>query len=325
MPTVRLFKVGADPEFGFLDENGEVVEAHDVMSTVRTKFGLDGCSSISEMRPDPSINPSQVVQNLYSDFLKGYYANPDIRNLYWKAGSVVGDELPTGGHIHFGIASAITKNLYGGRIEYYRKLVMYLDTYLAQTVRLLDAPQELRYRINGDYGFLGDFRANGHGLEYRVLGSWLTSPRIAEGVLCLAQAIVYQHMWMTVHKKNIDLGNLPPGKVIDCGCEANEQECECEMEYDENMNVTKSLKLYRKKFPMLRDNIRRFKLYKQHELPIEFLFQLIEKNKTWFPGKDVDMKQAWGITSLASPKNVTLPEKILPTVKFDDIWKRAEK
>lgn len=321
MPTVRLMKIGADPEFSFLDREGRMVEANAAISRVRSKFGLDGCSSIAELRPSPSINPSQVVRNIYGDLLAGYYANPRTRELYWKAGSSVGDGqeedvFATGGHIHFGIHAATSYRIYGNRSDYYRNASEYLDTYLAQVVRLLEDPSELRERLDGEYGFLGDHRSNTHGMEYRVLGSWLTSPRVAEGVLCLAQTILYQHMWLTAHKKVIVLDRLAPRS------ETNEYD-----DYAGDPNVTRALKTYRTKFKQIQSDIRKFKLYRQHELPIEFIFKLIEAKKTWYPGKDVDMKQAWGISSAASlgEQLPPLSKKILPIVKFDDIWKRARR
>lgn len=315
MPTVRLFKVGADPEFGFLNRSGEIEEANNVMTRVRSKFGLDGCSAIAEMRPDPSINPSQVVRNLYNDLLTGYHANPGIQDLYWKAGSAIsdsGDTYPTGGHIHLGIHAAITRRVYGERNQYYRDLSAYLDTYLAQVCRLLESPSELKERLQGEYGFLGDHRANSHGLEYRVLGSWLTSPRVAEGVLCLAQAVAYQHMWLTAHGKDINLEGIAP-----------KSETNHYGEYESTGNMPKMLKQYRSKFGRVSSDIRRFRLYRQHELPIEFILRLAEQKKTWYPGAKVDMKQAWGITTAAVSATPPRPSRLLPAVKFNDIWKRA--
>jgi len=319
MSNIRLFKVGADPEFGLLDNQGRLVEACDVMQ-VRHRFGLDGCSAIAEMRPEPSINPSQVVRNLYQDMVEGYYRSEKMQNLRWKAGSVVQssrhttrDEIFTiGGHIHLGIRAAVAPRVFGSRESYYEELASYLDTYLAQIMRLLEDPLELSDRVENGYGALGDYRSNSHGMEYRTLGSWLTSPRIAEGALCLAQTVAYQHIWMTAHKKeDFLLERLSPSYT------AGSQD------FEESSVNSHELRTYRKKFPTLRDQIRRFKLYKRHELPIEFIFKLVESNRTWFPGKDIDMKVAWGITSAARIENTRKPERVLPVVKFEDIWKRA--
>jgi len=192
-----------------------------------------------------------------------------------------------------------------------------MDCYLSQVTRLLEDPDELEYRLGAEYGFLGDHRSNAHGLEYRTVGSWLTSPRVAEGVLCLAQTVAYEHLHGFAHKpetmKKITTSELMPAP------ETNEFD-----EYSgEEVDVRSELKNYRKKFPTVQAHIRRFKLYKRHELPIEFLFKLVESKKMWFPGKDIDMKQAWGIAAAPAAKEKLLQEKILPAVKFEDIWKRA--
>ena len=318
MPTIRLFKVGADPEFGFLNKGGQIVNASRVLFQTN-RFGLDGCDAIAEMRPNPSVNPSQVVHNLYMDFARGYQRNESIRELYWKAGSCVGDDdnYATGGHIHLGIHRTVDHKIFGDRSQYYRELTRFMDCYLSQVTRLLEDPDELEYRLGAEYGFLGDHRSNAHGLEYRTVGSWLTSPRVAEGVLCLAQTVAYEHLHGFAHKpetmKKITTSELMPAP------ETNEFD-----EYSgEEVDVRSELKNYRKKFPTVQAHIRRFKLYKRHELPIEFLFKLVESKKMWFPGKDIDMKQAWGIAAAPAAKEKLLQEKILPAVKFEDIWKRA--
>jgi len=237
--------------------------------------------------------------------------------LYWKAGTVAegdGEVYPTGGHIHFGIHSAVPRRVFGDRDVYYKKMTRYLDTYLAQVVRQLENPHELGARLDGEYGFLGDHRANEHGFEYRVLGSWLTSPRVAEGVLCLAQTIAYQHMLLTSKGKCPEENQLTPNSELDDYNSGS---------WDRGaINVPRALKVYRTKFKELQTDIRKFKLYRRHELPIEFIFKLVETKKSWYPGEEVDMKAAWG---LVNAKGVILEpsKKILPAVKFDDIWKRA--
>ena len=320
MYRVRLFKVGCDPEFALLNED-ELVNASEVINETNA-FGLDGCDFIAELRPSPSINPSQVVQTLHKDMVRGYYNNPEVRELYWKAGSssqsASEGAFATGGHIHLGIDRSLPHNVYGNKMDFYLQIVSHLDTYLSQLIRLLELPKETGERAENEYGYPGDVRTNNHGIEYRTLGSWLTSPRVAEGVLCLAQTVVYQAMWAKANRKESQLGNLDPREG--CECDIWEEGCSCYFSED----VSRINTQFRKKFPELRTRIRRMKLYPQHEVPIEFIFRLVEKEKTWFPGKGVDMKMAWGISGV-SKEDVKRPAaKILPPVKFDDIWKRAQ-
>lgn len=292
MAVTRLFKVGADPEFGFVDTDGELYGACDLIKDdCGGRFGLDGCNEIAELRPEPSENPSVVVKNIYRAMADGVRRNRETLSYSWEAGSILfGDgEYPIGGHIHLGIK-------YRG-IDY-ADLALDLDALLTQVVRLLEEPDKLKKR-SCDYGMYSDMRANHHGAEYRTLGSWITSPRIAEGVLCLAQAITYEKLSFKNRKIKLLSDRLRPDK-------------EDEFALD--------IKDMRKKFRHLRVIIRKLKLYKKYKQPIDFLLKLIEKKKTWYPG--TDMKVAWGISAATSG---LLPLHTLPKVKFNDIWIRARK
>jgi hypothetical protein len=240
----------------------------------------------------------------------GYYANPSIRGLYWKAGNSISDTdngpYSIGGHIHLGLTSVVKS---ASRSDTYIKVTNYLDTYLLQVVGLLEDPSEVKERNDNDYGNMGDIRTNNHGLEYRTLGSWLTSPRVAEGVLCLAQTASYQCL---VDGEQADVDRLNPRSK--CGCSLlSEGGCTC---------ISRHTPVFKKAYPEVKKRIRRMKLYKKYELPIEFLFSLADKEKKWFPGKGVDIKTAWGISHQINIEEVT-PSKILPVVRFNDIWKRA--
>jgi len=316
MASIRLFKMGADPEFGFVrpDDLDDLVSACDLIEhNLGGRFGLDGHSDIAELRPLPSINPSKVVQNIYDDMVFGYTRNKETRKFYWRAGSYVG--TPIGGHIHFGTRGLL-------RSEKKKYAVRSLDNYLAQIVLLLENAKEVSLRNEEDFGFFSDYRGNDcGGLEYRVLGSWLTSPRVAEGVLALAQTVMYQILWEIRPKCKVRKLKTSPKLAAphSLGCDGDcsngewgEDPCECG---DTNFTA-KFITDTRKKFPEIRRRIRNFKLYKRHEVAIEFLFRLIEKKKTWFPG--CDMKEAWGITEAA-------PIRILSSVQFNDIWKRARR
>lgn len=306
--SIRLFKVGADPEFGFIASKDKIAPAHELI-TPRRAFGLDGCEDIAELRPAPSINPSQVVRSLHQDMVAGYYANPSIRRLYWKAGNSIADmdegSYSIGGHIHLGLSSVVRG---ASREDVYLRVTDYLDTYLLQVVGRLELPSEVNDRVQNDYGHMGDIRTNNHGLEYRTLGSWLTSPRVAEGVLCLAQTVSYQCL---VDGSKASVDRLSPRADCDCSL-LEEGGCTCS---------SRHLPDFKKAYPEVKKRIRRMKLYKRHELPIEFLFTLIEKEKTWFPGKGIDIKAAWGISY--QNLDADTPAKILPVVKFNDIWERA--
>lgn len=307
MKKPRPFMIGADPEFAVCDSSGEIVPACDVISP-RHHFGLDGCDEIAELRPSPSFNPSEVVSNIHKDLVAGYNSNPDARHLEWVAGSHV-EGYCIGGHIHLGLRASM-KNTGLTPNNTYDGLALYLDTYLAQVVRLIENTTQARKRRSEEYGFLGDFRPNSHGMEYRTLGSWLTSPRVAEGVLCLSQTITYEYLSKRLNRETPKLGMLSPAPEVDT--EGNF--------LDVLPGFTREVASYRRKFPTLQKHIRGFKLYSLNKEPIEFIFKLVESKRTWCLKED--MKAAWGITRDTIPE--ATPQKILPPVRFEDIWRRAK-
>ena len=327
MSKIQLPMVGADPEFGLLEKSGdetEFISADGVIEATK-RFGLDGCDSIAELRPEPSTNPAQVVANIHRDMITGYYSNAQIRHLYWKAGCSVraDNEGPSsiGGHIHLGMNKIATASRVGNKSDYFASLIPYLDTYLGQIGRLLENTSEARDRNDLDYGYLGDYRMNGHGVEYRTLGSWITSPRVAEGVLSLAQTVAYQHIGEYIKYGRDWVENKTAKLAPYVGFEFSDYEGHVQNQDEYSVAIGK----HRKKFPALREEVRNFQLYKRYEPPIEFLFTLIEKRKTWFPGKDVDVKAAWGISNESLRRHMVRPQKILPEIRYEDIWKRAEK
>ena len=97
--------IGADPEFVLVD-NEDVVRASDFLP-FDDKFGSD--SNWAELRPDPSQDVIEVVNNISGLFLEG---NEAVDKLDWMAGACypvdpskipyLGKWCPIGGHIHLG-------------------------------------------------------------------------------------------------------------------------------------------------------------------------------------------------------------------------------
>lgn len=265
------FKIGADPEFGF-KKNGRIIEAVDIIECEcedTDQFGLDGCTSIAEIRPKPSANPLKVVSDIAKVLHDGVERNPETATLEWKAGSIVSDDTPIGGHIHFGTHAVNYANKPGREV-----FLDTLDRYLAQTVILLEDPREAETRRNDEYGGLSDCRDQPWGFEYRTLSSWLTSPYIAQGVLCLAKAIVWETMYNGLGDHDDEITDVIQDDFM-----------------------AARLDPIRKKFEngLWRD-IRKFELYKKYKKPIDLLHTLIEKRRNWFP--TCGMKVAWGIESI---------------------------
>lgn len=260
------FKVGADPEFGFIDANKHCVNAESVIDgdKFEAQFGVDGCGRVAEIRPTAAKNPLSVVRNIRNTMLAGLEENPDTQTYNWKAGSIVDGE-PIGGHIHFG-----TRGLMKGLTV--DNFLPSLDRYVAYPLLLLEDPDEAsERRRDHDYGGLSDFRPQNHGFEYRTPASWLTSPYIAGGVLCLAKAVVWEILYNKLHSR----------KSVETDPE----------EFD-----SADLKAVRKKYEkVIWNDIRKFELYKQYKEPIDLLNTLISKQRNWFPS--CGMKTAWGIGS----------------------------
>jgi hypothetical protein len=174
--------LGADPEFLLRNERGKVTFA----SAFMDKEGPVGCDAIvlpsfrkiyplAELRPDPSYEINQLVSHLHRTMQLASRKITD-QTLHWLAGGMPVKGFPLGGHLHF---SGVWLN---------NELLRAMDNYMALPLVLLEADTTgLR---KPKYGFLGDFRKQRHGgFEYRVLPSWLVSPRITKGVLALAKLI----------------------------------------------------------------------------------------------------------------------------------------
>jgi len=267
--------LGCDPEFGFLEtDTHNVVPAHDIISQGwRGKFGTDGHSEIAEIRPTHSDDPRELVKNIEQAFKYGIKRYPDLKNLTWKAGSMIGNN-PIGGHIHFGTYHS-------------QSLTKMLDCFLAVPALLLEKRSEAVARRDHGYGNLGNIRNKSWGFEYRVLGSWLTSPKIATSILCLAKTIVEEWSIRAVNTREFQPNSVAFNKV--------------------------SFDVLLPKMEATYNRIKQMRAYSAYVKEIDFIFKLIEHNKTWFP--ENGMKQAWGIEA-------ALILKELPQVHTNEVWSK---
>lgn len=179
--------LGADPEFILInEETGKMIPA----SQFLPRFGDVGCDSIrtpnrqtrpiGEVRPEPSTSPIVLADNIRKNMLQALKLLP-YSNLKWMAGSQP-ENYPIGGHIHF------------SNIEVSSKLLRALDNYLAIPVMLMENSETSVLR-RAKYGHLSDFRTKEYGgFEYRTVASWLVTPEIAKGVLCLSKIIAKNYL-----------------------------------------------------------------------------------------------------------------------------------
>ncbi len=185
-------KLGADPEFILINrDTGKMIPA----SRFLPRYGDVGCDSIripnrqqrpiGELRPEPSVSPLILAENIRKTLLQAVKLLP-YSNIQWVAGSQPTSNYPIGGHIHF------------SNIAHSSKLLRALDNYLAIPVFLMENSSTSTKRRT-KYGLLSDFRIKEYGFEYRTTSSWLVTPEISKGVLCLAKLIASNY---TILDKN---------------------------------------------------------------------------------------------------------------------------
>ena len=181
-PVPAPLRLGADPEFVVVEKaTGQVLPASRFLPRPGA-VGCDGYTSapgvypVAELRPAPSSDPRRLVEHLRRCLQQAAAWLPG-EEARWQAGSEPAPGLPTGGHIHF------------SGIPLSGSLLRALDTYLAVPLFLLEPPGSAARR-RARHGFLGDVRPKRHGgFEYRTPSSWLVSPEVALGALCLARVV----------------------------------------------------------------------------------------------------------------------------------------
>ncbi|MDR6549630.1 putative amidoligase domain-containing protein [Paenibacillus qinlingensis] len=184
--------LGCDPEFLLVNPQGKVVFADRFL----TREGAVGSDAIvlsghrvilplAELRPQPSVDPLQLVKNVRVTMGIAARKITD-HSLAWCSGGMPVRGYPLGGHIHF---SRCWMNVH---------LLRVLDNYLALPLILIEDESTRGRRPK--YGYLGDFRKKSHGgFEYRTLPSWLQSPTITRGVFALA-ALLVNNYWRLPRK-----------------------------------------------------------------------------------------------------------------------------
>lgn len=181
-PTV----LGADVEAVLRHTNGKYLLASKFFGK-RGRVGHDAIwirgnrSSypLVELRPAPSENPLTLYKNVYRCLRHGV-KKVNSPSIQWLAGGRPLQHYPIGGHIHFS-KHALDPHF-----------IRALDNYLTLPLSVLESNESLLRRPR--YGYLGDYREQFHGgFEYRTPPSWIVSPRIAKGVLCLAKLLTIEY------------------------------------------------------------------------------------------------------------------------------------
>ncbi len=208
--SLEEITVGADPEFGLVDEYGQFVRGSHVIKKAGA-FGSDGPAV--EVRPAPSVDHVTMVGNI----TKILQSPPEVVTPYaWRGGATFTDENRNywfGGHIHLGRPSLIDPTY---AIEYcYNGIATVLDHLLAFPLVRFDTPNPNLRRHGCDYGYgtagtgdTGDtnssVRSHVDRFEYRVLSAlWMAHPTLAKVIVGATKAIT-ESVYTGIASKNFE-------------------------------------------------------------------------------------------------------------------------
>jgi hypothetical protein len=270
--AVLDFSMGADPEFVMKD--GKNVLGEKILSE-NDEFGIDGNHFWFEIRPEPSTSPLEVASNIRSAMVRQCLKKPKFFEYNWFAGSFSSNpngEYGLGGHIHYGIKE--------NQIDFKRASNILSQYVGAVSILLEDRAQGLKRRTgnNAKYGGIEDFRPKNYGFEYRCPSSWITDPKVAASILCLAKIVMFEVL-------NNDKFRVPTR------IKAN---------HITNMETD----TVRAMWPDIWNEITQMTLYSHYKQYLDMLFYMVKKGQNWFPR--VSMKEAWGIVDMTSSTNSKL-------------------
>ena len=234
-------KIGSDPEFLFI-KDGKVEYAYDLVKDAR-RIGHDGCDNIGELRPVATVDPLKHFDNIRKLILK---IDQKYNGYQVKAGSSGGmNENSLGGHIHL-----------DGKLDHCK----YFDYYFSIPYLFIE-----EYPFNSErreeYGALGDARSNRHGWEFRVPPSWLVDPFVCRGTLCLAFTLEHE---IDINEELKDISMIEEDRDI-----------------VRDLHAVGDLEFFNKYLKDIFTRIHNMKMYKDFQEEIDFLFKMIDLNRTW--------------------------------------------
>lgn len=193
MSLSEYIKIGADPEFIFRNQDGEMVNADTILQN--GDMGLDGHRATGELRPKPASNALQLVANVRKLIRKGQ-EHEDVKALDMLAGHYKFN-TPIGGHIHIS-GFQMDMNVLSSRLEL---VLMTLS-------KAIDNMEERRARKGAGYGDAesAPYRTQStNWIEFRRPGSWLLSPQVAFANIWLAEAVCYAYTGAQSDRPFLDL------------------------------------------------------------------------------------------------------------------------
>lgn len=276
------FKIGTDLEFLILCESGAIVNASDYGGNA-SETGVDGNGVSWEVRPDPSYDPIDVVNNINDIFNRFLARHPELITKNWQSGSFV-SKYPMGGHIHFGTGAINFKDAMVIQDNYVSALTILIETYTEGKKR-----REFTSQGGKNYGFYGDYRKQPHGFENRVPGCFLESPYITAAILCLSKVVMYEYL----NNRSFDWRNYLSDTDITL------------------MNISK----IRANFPKIWNDIKKMQMYNEYKDYINLIYFLISEGLTWKPR--IGMKEAWGLMDTSGLLRINGKK-----MTIENIWKK---
>jgi hypothetical protein len=159
--------LGMDPELEVYCGNKGYLKATEILP-FSGHIGTDGSGCQVELRPFPSSDINELVQNV-KDLLLRFHRNFPAYSL-----TVAGDKYPLGGHIHFNLPLD-------------KDFIKILDNFLGQWLLPLSG------KARGHYKCLSNVEGKYYGFEYRSLPSAiLLTPEILTAVLKISKKIAYE-------------------------------------------------------------------------------------------------------------------------------------
>ena len=213
-----------------------------------------------ELRPSPSKNPIQIVNNIRDIFIRQVLNKPAFLDFKWIAGSWH-KGYPFGGHVHFGLTSSQIRH---------SDAVEFLDHYVGACCLLIEKRSDARKRRSDSYGYMGDMRVQDWGFEYRAMSSWLSTPYVAAAMLCLSKTVMYEvvnnskFQW---HKFVVssDFPTCNQDRLIS-------------------------------QFPAIWSDITKMHLYQTYKPCIDLIYYIVKNRLTWLNSND--MKDCWAIVDM---------------------------
>lgn len=297
------FKIGADPEFTIMcgikvasacntipilvKENKDCVK-EDMGYAIKKhgNIGWDGSSATGEIRPSPSNDIQEVVDNIRELFS----ATTKKINIFQL--STLSLRQSIGGHIHLELKEEHKENTKTQEKVARALSSFYLPLMLGENMVSLN----LRWSKNSSYGDLLDYRyENGKTLEYRCPSAeWLTTPKVAYSTLAYF-GVVYNEII-----KNPDEFTKKYKDVI---IKSKEQSKGLQ-----TLVLSNSAEMIKSLFDKINRHIKDFELYKDFEQEIKFITSpkavIAEKKK-----HNYDIISGWNLKGKQPTKRALINQK----------------